>query len=118
MRGLTIVVPGPDPARFRSALGMAAAHAALGGRTRLFLDAAAVPLLAPPQGEDEAGNGNGLPGRAELIETALTLGVHLIACQTGLALAGLTAHALDARIETGGITGLLASLEEDRLVTV
>lgn len=104
LRGLTIVVATADAERWASALTMAAAHAALGGATRLFLDSAAVALLAEPAGG--------------LLATALDLGVTVIACQTGLAAAGLSMAALDARIEAGGMTSLLAALEEDRLVTI
>ena len=48
VRGLTIIVAGRDPDRLRSALGMAATQAALGGKARLFLDGGAVALLAAP----------------------------------------------------------------------
>ena len=117
MRGLTIVTATADAGRFRSAIGLAAAQAAVGGRARLFLDTAAVPLLAPPMvhAEDAAYRVAGLPTLAELWDTALTLGVTVVACQSGLALAGLTPDAIDIRVEFGGLTGLLATLSDDRL---
>ena len=107
MRGLTILVPTADPARFRAALTLAAAHAALGGRTRLFLHEGAVALLRPAGAE-----------LAHLIATATESGAILVACQTGLARAGLAETDLPAGAETGGLIGLLATLDEDRLDTV
>jgi len=120
MRGLTIIIAGQDPARLRSALGMAAAQAALGGAARLFLDGKAAgllraPIAAPDDVEHQAA---GLPTIGELVDTCLALGARIILCQTGLALAGLAAASLDPRLETGGMTGLLAALGEDRLVAL
>ena len=120
MRGLTILLAGPDADRLRSALGLAAAQAALGGAARLFLDGAAVALLAPPLAapDDAAHAAAGLPTLAELVDTACTLGVSVTLCQSGLALAGLDATTIDARFATGGLTGLLATIGEDRLVAL
>jgi predicted peroxiredoxin len=101
MRGLTLLVATADPERFRAALTLAAAHAALGGRTRVYFHEAAVALLAKPD---------------PLIATAQESGATLIACQTGLAAAGLTADELPTGVETGGLISLLADLGEDRLV--
>ena len=118
MRGLTLVVAGSDQTRFRTALGLAAAAAALDQRVRLFLDAPAValvvsegmpPVALPPPGQPDTG---------ELLETCLALGVGIILCQTGVADAGMTMAALDERFEAGGMTSLLGSLDEDRLLLV
>ena len=111
MRGLTIVVVAPDPDRFRAALTMACAAAALGGRVRVYLHEGAVGLLAmaataPP----------GLPDLTELRAIANESGVELIACQTGLALARLAADS--ERVAAGGWIDLLATLADDRLVTL
>lgn len=111
MRGLTIVVAGPDADRFRAALTMACAAAALGGRTRVYLHEAAVGLLAVDAFAPE-----GLPGSAELRAVATDSGVELIACQTGLALAGLSADT--QRVAAGGLIDLLATLKDDHLVTL
>lgn len=108
MRGLTVLVASADPARFRAALTLAAAHAALGGATRLFLHEEAVALLDPDL--DEA--------TSHLIAMAMESGATLIVCQTGLARAGLAETDLPAGAETGGLIGLLATLGEDRLDTV
>lgn len=99
MRGLTIIVATADPERFAAALTLAGAHAALGQRTRLYCHDAAVIRLA----------------RSPLLDTALDLGVRVIACQTGLAAHGV---ALPDYAEGGGMVSLLAELGEDRLVTI
>ena len=107
MRGLTILVVSADPSRFRAALALASAHAALGGRTRLFLHEEAVALLRAA-GED----------MLHLIATAMECGATVVACQTGLARAGLAETDLPAGAETGGLVGVLATLGDDRLDTI
>lgn len=111
MRGLTIIVAGPDPDRLRAALTTACANAALGGRTRVYLHEAAVGLLGT-----DATAPAGLPNLTELRAIAVESGVELIACQTGLALAGLSADT--QRVAAGGLINLLATLKDDRLVTL
>lgn len=111
MRGLTIVVTAGDPDRFRAALTMACAAAALGGRTRVYLHEGAVTLLTAT-GPAPAG----LPNLIDLRTIAIDSGVELIACQTGLALAGLSASYAD--VAAGGMIDLLATLADDRLVTL
>ncbi len=120
MRGLTILVLSGDGERFRAALTLASAHRALGGPTRVYCHEAAVALLgAGPDPEAARLAAHGLPDRAALIESAIDLGVTIVACQTGLALAGLAQTDLPKGVETGGIVGILADLgDEDRLVTV
>ncbi|MDJ0275631.1 DsrE family protein [Sphingomonas sp. 2R-10] len=112
MRGLTILITNPDPNRFRTALTMAAAAAALGAPTRVYLHEGAVTLLSAQDMRVPAG----LPMLGELRAIAIDSGVALIACQTGLALAGLSADA--AGVEAGGMIDLLATLSDDRLVTL
>ena len=111
MRGLTVVVATGDPDRLRTALTLACATAALDGRARVYLHEGAVALLGqthpvPP----------GLPAIDELRVMASESGVRIIACQTGLALAGSSAQALG--VDGGGMIELLATLDEDRLVTL
>lgn len=107
MRGLTLIAVTGDAERFRAALTIAAAHAALGGRTRLYCHEGAVACFAAAD-EDIAA----------LARTALDCGANIIVCQTGLAEAGLAEAALPAGVATGGLVGLLAELDDDRLVTV
>jgi hypothetical protein len=99
MRGLTVIVATDDPARFQAALTLACAQAALGGPAKLYFNEGAARLLAD----------------LTPLETARELGVRVIACQSGLAEAGL---AMPEGAEAGGLVSLLADLGDDRLVTV
>ena len=117
MRGLTIILASPDGERMRAALTLAAASAALGGRARLFCQGDAVRLLADLSApRDAAHAAAGLPALAALFEEGLGLGVEIIACQSGLHLAGLAAQALDPRLHFGGPVAILQTLGEDRLL--
>jgi predicted peroxiredoxin len=117
VRGLTILAGSRDTGRYRTALALAAAQAAAGGGARLYLHEDAVAMLAPPPPADDARYAAaGLPTLAELQEAALGLGVRIVACQSGLALAAIDATSLDPRIETGGMIGMITALDEDRLV--
>lgn len=119
MRGLTILTATADAERFRAALSLACAHAALGSPARVYCHEAAVALLLPGEDPDDAQRiAAGLPTRAQLLREALESGVALIACQTGLAAAGIPFNTLPAGIEPGGLVSLLAGLGEDRLVTL
>ncbi|HWI85620.1 MAG TPA: hypothetical protein VNT42_04760, partial [Sphingomonas sp.] len=91
--GLSIIAISADPGRFRSALGLAAAHAALGGRTRLLLDGEASRLvILPPD---------------DLLQTCFDLGASITICQSGLAAVGVDAGTLDPRFTYGGLVGML-----------
>jgi predicted peroxiredoxin len=120
MRGLTIIVADASPERFRTALSLAAAQAALGGGARIFCQGEAVSLVRLPIGslEDDRHGAAGLPTLALLFEEALGLGVELIACQSGLLLTNTDAATLDTRIHFGGLVSLMQSLGDDRLVCV
>src|SRR5687768_15632787 len=113
MQGLSIVVAGSDPARLHAALSMAAAWAALERPARIFLQAEAAGLLARL---DDEGSGGGQPSLRELLTESLALGVSVFACQTGLALNGLSAESLPEGVETGGLVGFLAERGEDQLM--
>ena len=118
MRGLTVIVAEASRPRFRTALTLAAAQAALGGKARIFLDGGAVALLYPPvhDASDAAYGVAGMPMLADLLDEALGMGVTISACQSGLALTGTDAATLDPRIGFGGMIGLLQAFGEDRLV--
>jgi predicted peroxiredoxin len=118
LRGLTIVVADDDAERLRTALVMALAQAALGGAVGMFLQGEAVRLIRLPieAPRDPANAAAGLPTLAALVEDALTSGITLTACQSGLALIGSEAKQFDPRIGWGGMVNILAELGEDRLV--
>jgi predicted peroxiredoxin len=113
MQGLSIVIAAADPARFRSALELAAANAALDRPTRVFLQAQAVPLL---WAEDEPGRG--IPSMMEILGEAVALEVKISACQSGLALGGREASALPGGVETEGLLSFLAGSGDDQLLIV
>jgi len=115
--GLTIVLAEASATRLRTALTMLLAAQALGARARLFLDSEAVPIVAGPLTEgDDTFAAAGLPPTTQLLDEALVAGVRVVLCQTGLALAGLSADHLDPRFDYGGIVGILADIGQDRLV--
>lgn len=120
MTGLTIILASSEPERARAALTLAISHAALGGRARLFAHERAVAMLAPSTGDPdaEALAAAGLPDRIRLLRMAHDEGVMLIACQTGLALTSIALPDLAPGCEAGGMMSLLATLGEDRLVTL
>ena len=115
MRELRIVVATADAERLRGALVLAAAQAALGGQASIFLQLDAVsslrhPITAP---RDEAHRAVGLPSLAMLLEEALALGVNIIACQSGLGLAGIVADTLPSGIEVSGPVSFLQEAKDD-----
>lgn len=121
MRGLRIVVTAAEAERLRGALVMAAAQAAMGSEAALFLQLDAVGLLRQPikAPRDDAHRAAGLPSLAMLMEEAIGLGIEMIACQSGLALCGMTAADLPSGIATGGPLGFLqATGDEARLLIV
>lgn len=117
---LLLIATTADGERLRGALTIACAEAALGGSVRLFLLLDAVALLRPetPAPRDDAHRAHGLPTLVALIDDALDLGVHIIACQSGVALAGIDAGLLDPRITIGGPVGILAETGPSERVVV
>jgi predicted peroxiredoxin len=98
------VLTTPDAERFRGALTLAAAQAALGGEAALFLQLDAVAMLRAPIAapRDAAHMAAGLPTLATLLGEAMALGVSVTACQSGLALGGMTADDLPEGVDVSG----------------
>lgn len=118
VQGLTIIIAGADPERFHAALSIAAAQAALDRPAALFLQADAVRLLCRPieAPGDAPYSEVGIPTLSELFAEAKALGVEITACQSGLALAGMTAADLPGGVETGGLVDLLSRRSGDQLL--
>lgn len=114
--GLTIVVVGNDPERFHAALAIAAANAALGARSRIYLHAAAAVLADRACPAMHGSQGDGVPTLGELLDEALAIGVAIIVCQSGLAAAEISAETLTSGIATGGLIELLSALDGDQLL--
>jgi len=114
MRALRIILTTSDAERFRGALTIAAAAAALDDEAHLFLQLDAVALLSPPIAapQDSAHAAAGLPPLAALLDEALALGVGLTACQSGLALHGIDAQALPLGVDVGGPVAFLQQTDD------
>lgn len=110
---LLLLVTTADAERLRGALTIACAEMALGGTVRLFLQLDAVGLIAPPVvgPHDQTHAATGLPRLAALFDDALALGVEVLACQSGLPLAGITADDLDPRVVMSGPLDVLSRLD-------
>ena len=121
MRGLILIVADASAERFRTALVLAAAQAALGARVRFFFQGDALRSIVAPVADPDGARQSamGLPSLAQLVGEAIALGVALAACQSSLALLGLTPEDFDPGVEWGGMVGLLAAMDaEDRLIVV
>lgn len=119
--GLVIIVATGDPERFRTAMTIATAQAAVGGAVAVYCHEGSVALLArTPRADDRTDTltAAGLPDRRALIALASETGVRLIACQTGLALHDLALADLVPDVESGGLVGLMATLGDSRLIAV
>lgn len=114
LRPLTILIAGSDPARFHAALSLAAASAALERPTCVFLQAEAVTLLRPPLAapQDPRYAAAGLPTLTELVEESQAMGVAILACQSGLPLAAMSAADLPSGVETSGLIAMLSGEAE------
>ncbi|HWJ70031.1 MAG TPA: peroxiredoxin [Sphingobium sp.] len=110
---LAMIVAGADAARLHAALTLCRCEIALGGTAALFLQGAAVALLRPPIAapQDPAWRAAGEPTLAALVAEALADGVAISLCQSGLALAGLTADDLCAGLHMTGPLAFLAAAD-------
>lgn len=115
MRRLAIVIAEDNPERLRTALIVAAAHAALGGAARLFFQGAAVIMLRTPINDPDAVRQSvaGLPTLAQLFEETSSLGVRFAACQSSLTLFDLQAADFHPGIDWTGMVGFLSTIEPD-----
>jgi predicted peroxiredoxin len=121
MRPLKIVILTPDPERFRGALTLAAAQAALGAEVVIFCQLEAAALLRPPftAPNDAAHQAKGLPTLNDLMSDAAGLGVRFIACQSGMELCGMEFSGLAPHTSTGGPVSFLQSVgDADRLMVI
>lgn len=121
MNGVTIILVSDEPTRARAALTIALGVAAMGGRARFYAHEQAVALLAAAQPTELNAQSlaqSGLPDLPELLAMSSAAGVELWACQTGLAMTRLAMAALTPGAQAGGLIGLMATLGDDRLLTL
>lgn len=117
--GLSIIVAGAEGPRFYAALETAMAAAALGSPARIFLQGEAVALLRKPVSVtgDAARKAAGLPELAWMIDEAAAMEVGLFACQSGMALVGLTSEAMVPHVKAAGLVSFLSGLgNSDRVL--
>lgn len=120
MPRLNIILAAADPARLYAALETALASAALGHGARLFLQGEAAALLRAPVrfDGDAARRATGQLDLAGMISEATAMEVDLFVCQSGLALAGVTADTLVPEARGAGLVSFLAAIGPDeRLIT-
>ncbi|HMO75373.1 MAG TPA: DsrE family protein [Sphingopyxis sp.] len=112
MPRLNIILAAADPARLYAALETALASAALGHGARLFLQGEAAVLLREPVrfAGDAARRAAGQPDLAGMIAEARAMEVDLFVCQSGMALAGVTADALVPEAKAAGLVSFLAEI--------
>lgn len=117
---LALIVADLGHVRLHAGLSLAATAAAAGRTVRIFCHAEGVALVQPGRvwPGDAAYHAAGLPTVADLLETALDLGVAVVVCQSGLALMNLSAADLPAQIEGGGLLGFLERAKGSHLVLV
>lgn len=113
-RPLALMLGSAAHDRLHAGLSLAAASAALGRSVAIYLHADAVRLLDPGLNwaEDVRFAAVGSPAIAELLASAMELGVRITACQTGLALTGLPADALPEGVEPGGLVDFLGQARD------
>jgi predicted peroxiredoxin len=110
-----MIVATGEPERFRAGLTLARCEIALGGTARMLLQGMAVTLAVPGAGiaGDARWVSAGEPALDHLLDEALADGVQIVACQSGLAIATISAEQVDNRIAIGGMIGFLAGLTRD-----
>ena len=121
MQNLKLLILTPDPERFRGALTLAAAQAALGAEVTIFCQLEAAVLLRQPvtAPNDAAHQAKGLPTLDDLMSDAAGLGVRFIACQSGMELCDMEASDLVLHSTTGGPVSFLQSVENgERLLII
>ncbi|SEH16701.1 Predicted peroxiredoxin [Sphingopyxis sp. YR583] len=119
MQGLNIIVAVAEGRRLYAALEAAMAAAALGRPVRIFLQGEAAVLLRAPLSfsGDEARRAAGQPDLASLVEEAIAMEVALFVCQSGMALAGMTATELVPHVRAAGLVSFMAGIDtDDRLI--
>ncbi len=120
--GILLISGGHERAHY--AFMMATGAAAVGRAVTLFATNEGCRALAldcsgvADGGRDAVVRERGVAGLAELREAAVELGVRLMACDSGLAMAGLGAGALMPGVEVAGIPTFLGAVGGGAVVTL
>jgi predicted peroxiredoxin len=120
--GVLLISPGHERAHY--ALVLATAAAAIGRDVVLFAtNEGCRALLADwssmaDAGRDATVRARGVGGFAELRDAAVDLGVHLIACEAGLRMAGLDGAALLPGCEIAGAVTFLEATRGGQVISL
>jgi len=110
--------------RAHYAFVLATAAAAVGRRVTLFATNAGCYALArdwsglPDSGRDALVRASGVAGLGDLREAAVELGVTLMACDSGLRMAGLAAEQLLEGVEVAGVPSFLSAVGAGQMLTL
>ena len=122
MLGILLISGGHERAHY--AFMLAAGAAAVGRGAVLFAtNEGCRALLADWSGMADAGRdaavrARGVAGLAELRDAATQLGVRLMACDSGLRMAGLASAALLPGVEVAGIPSFLSAVGAGQIATL
>ena len=121
--GLALVLHDGAFARLHYALVMASGAAAINRPVTLFFAGDAVAALqktfTPPE-EDDAYQRKGVAGFEELLDACSAFGVTIIACETALAIHGLTESDLNDELElsVGGFITFLNQAGDSQMIFI
>ncbi|QCE34056.1 hypothetical protein FAI40_01150 [Acetobacteraceae bacterium] len=116
---LFILLAGDDRNRAHIAFSLSLAALALGREVTIFAGGKSVRLFRKINLECDKENcpeAEGVLCLDKLIEESLQLGIKLIACETGLFQTNLKETDLIDGVKVGGLVGLLAEVDEDKLM--
>lgn len=115
--GILLISGGAERAHY--AFVLAAGAAALGRPVVLFAtNEGTRALCADIAALDAASRPPGVASLAELRAASVELGVRLIACETGLLIAGVAPAALLEDVEVAGVATFLAAVADGQMLTL
>jgi len=115
--GILLISGGPERAHY--AFLLAAGAAALGRKVIVFATNEGTRALCTDiAGLDAQPRPAGVAGLAELRAASVDLGVRLVACETGLLMAGIEASKLLDGVEVAGVATFLAAVGDGQMLTL
>jgi predicted peroxiredoxin len=115
---MKIIVASLDTAKLIAALELALSFSALGKSPEIFLQGEAAALIALPlcSDQDEKRRAHGLPDLAQILEEAAAMDVPIMACQSGLLLAGMSADTIWPQASLGGLIRFLSGNDQPPII--
>lgn len=115
--GILLISGGAERAHYTFVL--AAGAAALGRRVVVFAtNEGTRALCADVAHLDGMARPEGVAGLADLRAASVELGVRLIACETGMLMAGIAASALLGGVEVAGVATFLDAVGDGQMLTM